>query len=414
MLDNPRDMKMSVWTTVILCLVMTDPSWAAGKEKILHHFSYSNGAYPEGGLTFDSAGNLYGTASGGGSHGNYGVVFRLVPGQNSVWREQVLHNFNGHNGADPNAALILDGQGNLYGTTASGGDLKACDGIGCGVVFELTPETGPNWTERVLHIFRGKDGKLPNGLVFDSDGNLYGTTYAGGAYGNGCVFELSPGANGQWTESVLYSFGGEDGSNPAAGLIFDAAGNLYGTTVSGGASGVGTVFQLAAGAGGVWTEAVLHSFGPMDGVSPYAGLAFDPDGNLFGTTSIGGVYGMGTVFELVPGGAGNWAEAALYSFDRRDGDSPDANVTINGIGNLYGTTVGSGGDSFGVVFQLMEGVGGTWTENVLHRFKGGIDGAEPYAGVILDAAGNLYGTAIAGGASTECDGGCGIVYEITP
>jgi len=412
MLDNLRNVTGAVWIKVILCLLMADLAWAAGKEKVLHHFDYANGAYPESSLTFDGAGNLYGTASGGGAHGD-GVVFRLVPGQDGGWTEQVLHDFNGRNGANPTAALIFDREGNLYGTTSAGGDLRACDGIGCGVVFELTPGTGANWTERMLHIFRGKDGQLPSGLVFDSAGNLYGTTYVGGAYGDGCVFELSPGDNG-WAESVLYSFGGDDGSGPAADVIFDASGNLYGTTAFGGVSGAGTVFQLTPGAGGVWTEAILHSFGPMDGFNPYAALAFDPDGNLFGTTSKGGARGEGTVFQLVPSGTGTWTEAVLYSFDLRHGANPDANVTVSAVGNLYGTTVGSGSGSFGVVFQLVQQVDGTWTESVLHRFKGGLDGAEPYAGVVLDGGGNLYGTAIVGGASTNCSGGCGVVYVVTP
>jgi len=415
MLDNARNVAAVILTTLVLCLALAEVSWAAHREKVLHHFNYANGAYPQGSLTLDAVGNLYGTASGGGIHGGYGVVFRLVRGQNGRWTEQVLHSFNGQDGANPTAALIFDEAGNLYGTTSSGGDLRGCDGIGCGVAFELMPGTSPHWARRVLHVFRGKDGSTPSGLVFDSAGNLYGTTYGGGAYGCGSVFELTPGDNSRWTESVLYSFeGGDDGSNPAAGLIFDVAGNLYGTTVSGGVSGAGTVFQLTPGAGGMWTETVLHFFGPMDGFNPYAGVVFDPAGNLDGTTSRGGAYGRGAVFQLVPSGAGTWIEALLYSFDQRNGDNPDAGVTVDSGGNLYGTAVGSGAHGFGIVFQLSQGVNGTWTEEVLHRFKGGMDGAEPYAGVILDGTGNLYGTAALGGTQTECNNGCGVVFEVVP
>ena len=211
-------------------------------------------------------------------------------------------NFNGTDGADPAAGLIFDAAGNLYGTTYGGGTYD------WGTVFELTPAAGGGWTEKVLYSFLGgADGFFPAAdLIFDAAGNLYGTTGYGGAYDNGTVFELTPTGGGDWTEKLLHSFSynlnGMDGTYPQAGLIFDAAGNLYGTTVGGGNYGGGTVFELTPTAGGNWTETVLHNFNRngTDGADPYAGLIFDGAGNLYGTTSFGDVYGDGTVFQLTP------------------------------------------------------------------------------------------------------------------
>ncbi|MFI5115931.1 MAG: choice-of-anchor tandem repeat GloVer-containing protein, partial [Terriglobales bacterium] len=262
--------------------------------------------------------------------------------------------------------------------------------------------------EKVLYTFQGGtgDGAFPQaGLIFDTAGNLYGTTSLGGAYGFGTVFELTPTAGGTWTEKVLYSFknDGTDGSNPKAGVIFDAAGNLYGTTSLGGAgvcqgAGCGTVFELTPAAGGTWTEKVLHSFGgATDGVIPEAGLIFDAAGNLYGTTGYGGPYNWGTVFELTPAAGGTWTENVLYSFQGgADGAGPAAGLVFDAAGNLYGTTEVGGagvcqGNGCGTVFELTPAAGGTWTENVLYRFQSGADGANPYDALIFDAAGNLYG-----------------------
>src|ERR1700690_2745696 len=285
----------------------------------------------------------------------------------STWaaaQETVLHSFN-HNGTDgqrPAAGLIFDAAKiNLYGTTNSGGT------YGYGTVFELTPQSGGGWTERVLYSFclqaNCTDGAAPYaGLKFDAAGNLYGTTTAGGTYGYGTVFELTPAMGGSWTEQVLYSFCSRtnctDGAAPYAGLIFDAAGNLYGTTIAGGiyntnsscTGGCGTVFEMTP-AGGGWTETVLYSFCPamycFDGAQPYAGLIFNAAGNLlYGTTYAGGTGGNGgTVFELTPAVGGGWTEAVLYSFCpenfceyRFDGFNPYAGLVIDAADDLYGTT----------------------------------------------------------------------------
>jgi uncharacterized repeat protein (TIGR03803 family) len=388
-------------------------TWAAAQERVLHSFNLNgaDGYYPSAGLIFDAAGNLYGTTRVGTD--SYGTVFELTPAAGGGWTETVLHNFGyGTDGATPYAGLIFDAAGNLYGTTQYGGT------YGVGTVFELTPAAGGGWTETVLHNFgNGADGSTPfAGLIFDAAGNLYGTTYQGGTYLYGTVFELTPAGGGSWTEKVLHNFGnGTDGAAPYAGLIFDAAGNLYGTTYQGGTySSSGTVFELTPAAGGGWTETVLHNFNynGTDGNYPYAGLIFDAAGNLYGTTYQGGTYFYGTVFELTPTAGGGWTEKVLYSFNNNgaDGYYPQAGLILDAAGNLYGTTSYGGTYSYGTVFELTPTAGGGWTEKVLHNFNyNGTDGNYPYAGLIFDAAGNLYGTTYQGGTY-----GYGTVFEFTP
>src|SRR5271167_2273777 len=420
-----RGKRLSIGVRAALAIftvtVLVTSTWAATnwKEKVLHTFSDNgtDGADPEAGLIFDAAGNLYGTTYVGGAYGE-GTVFELTPAAGGGWTERVLYSFCSQrsctDGETPGAGLIFDAAGNLYGTTSGGGT-----GTYFGTVFELTPTAGGGWMEQVLHSFNGGDGYWPfAGLIFDAAGNLYGTTYVGGAYGEGTVFELTPAAGGGWTERVLYSFCSQrsctDGETPGAGLIFDAAGNLYGTT-SGGGTGTyfGTVFELTPTAGGGWMEQVLHSFNGGDGYWPFAGLIFDAAGNLYGTTYVGGAYGEGTVFELTPAAGGGWTERVLYSFCSQrsctDGETPGAGLIFDAAGNLYGTTSGGGtGTYFGTVFELTPTAGGGWMEQVLHSFNGG-DGYWPFAGLIFDAAGNLYGTTYVGGAYGE-----GTVFELTP
>ena len=349
-------------------------------------------------------------------------------------------------GAVPLAGLIFDAAGNLYGTTEQGGSYSGCLGYSCGTAFQLSPGANGKWTEKVLHSFgKGQDGWWPDaGLILDAAGSLYGTTSRGGGVsscnGNDCgtVFELTTGANGKWKEKVLHRFGkGMDGIDPEARLIFDAAGNLYGTTQYGGNSycnvGCGTVFELTPGANGRWTERILHRFDqnlkPTNGLWPRADLIFDTAGNLYGTTTAGGsdtgycFGGCGTVFQLAPGANGKWEEKVLHRFNDNgeDGYSPYAGLTFDAAGNLYGTTYfgGASGTSCengcGTVFRLALGTNGKWKESVLHSFNSnGTDGVMPTADLILDAAGNLYGATGSGGAY-GCNGsGCGIVFEITP
>jgi uncharacterized repeat protein (TIGR03803 family) len=400
----------------------------AATEKKLHNFGNgADGAYPAAGLIFDAAGNLYGTTTSGGDYscGSFqcGTVFELTPDGRGGWTEKKLHNFgNGADGSLPYGGLIFDAAGNLYGTTASGGEYNQ------GTVFELTPNGSGGWTEKKLHNFgNGTDGAFPDaGLVIDAAGNLYGTTYYGGDYpcgGRGCgtVFELTPKQGGGWTEKKLHNFRhGSDGAFPQASLILDAAGNLYGTTPVGGDRKGGTVFEVSPTVGGGWSEKVLYGFqfGGTDEYYPIASLIFDAVGNLYGTTWDGGAYYAGTVFELMPAEGGGWSEKRLHSFnsDGEDGSSPYAGVILDAAGNLYGTTTTGGDYGFcadgpcGTVFEMTPNGSGGWTEKKLHNFTFyGKDGSQSMAGLTLDAAGNLYGTTLAGG---DYDGGT--VFEITP
>jgi uncharacterized repeat protein (TIGR03803 family) len=288
---------------------------------------------------------------------------------------------------------------------------------------------------KVLHRFRGPgDGQGPyGGLILDEAGNLYGTTVGGGT-GYGTVFKLTPNSDGSWTESVLYSFtGGEDGDGPIAGLILDEAGNLYGTTQVGGngcdSYGCGVVFKLTPNSDGSWTESVLYKFtGGEDGYNIFAGLILDHAGNLYGTAVNGGIGGGGgVVFKLTPQSDGSWTESVLYNFcsitNCADGEYPYADLIFDAAGNLYGATVGGGvlrdcnnGYGYcGVAFRLTPNADGSWKEKVLHKFTGGKDGGRPYVGLIFDQAGNLYGTT-AGGGNVNCDSpyGCGTVFKLSP
>jgi uncharacterized repeat protein (TIGR03803 family) len=324
------------------------------------------------------------------------------------------------------SSLIFDAAGNLYGTTVSGGAYQtACGGHACGAVFELSPNGNGAWTETVLHSFgSGNDGREPlAGLIFDADGNLYGTTYSGGVQGSGTVFELTPGANGTWAETVLHSFCSArqcaDGGGPLAGVILDAAGSLYGTTVLGGSRtklcgnrGCGVVFQLKRSANGAWAHKTLHSFDGSDGNQPQASLIFDTTGNLYGTTVAGGSTRSGTVFELFPAKNGKWTEKVLGG----KGLGSTASVIFDSAGNLYGTS-GSGGYGDGAVLKLTPGKSGEWRQELLYKFpKNGQDGFQADANLIFDTTGNLYSTTNRGGASgSGCGGyGCGTVFEITP
>jgi uncharacterized repeat protein (TIGR03803 family) len=284
--------------------------------------------------------------------------------------------------------------------------------------------------EQVLYTFQGgSDGVDPIGnLVFDSAGNLYGVTAGGGTgapnSGYGTVYELSPNGSGGWTKTTLYNFqGGSDGTGPSAGLIFDGAGNLYGTTTLGGGGnpsicteGCGTVFKLSPNGSGGWSETVLYSFqgGTADGLQP-AGLNFDKSGNLYGVTTYGGIgcpnVGCGMVYELSPGGSG-WTEKVLYQFQgKSDGNFPQPLLTWDDSGNLYGSTLGF---LAGTVFELSPGSGG-WSETTLYAASSISGGYGFNGGLIFDRSGNLWGTTYFGGPSEACgNNGCGVVFELSP
>jgi len=405
-------------------LLMWSTRATAQTESVLYSFGVSttDADVPFASLIFDGAGTLYGTTSGGGAY-SQGAVFELSPKAGGGWKEKVLHSFNntGNGGYFPDGALIMDAAGNLYGTTVFGGDGTCTSGsaTGCGTVFELMPVESGSWRGKVLHEFgvSSEDGSFPEAsLIFDSAGNLYGTTYGGGAHAGGIVFELSPTVSGGWTEKLLHTFNGahDDGTSPHGSLIFDSAGNLYGTTVLGGTYAGGTVFELTPATGGHWTEKVLHDFSDTtsDGGYPEASLIFDGSGNLYSTTLGGGTTGNGTVFELAPAAGGAWTETVLHNFadNGTDGFLPVSGLIFDASGNLYGTTNGGGAYAFGIAFELTPAAGGSWTETVVHNFDAdGTDGSTPAAGLISDTTGNLYGTTAQGGAH-----GGGIVFEITP
>jgi uncharacterized repeat protein (TIGR03803 family) len=411
-----RGKKLSIGLRAILAMfavtLSATSTWAAIHEKVLHNFNNNgkDGNSPFAGLIFDASGNLYGTTDTGGI--GYGTVFELTSTTGGRWTEKVLHSFNndGVDGTYPYfGSLIFDGSGNLYGTTNAGGT------TGVGTVFELTPAGGGSWTETVLYDFgnTSTDGYQPlDDLIFDASGNLYGTTSGGGTYGYGTVFELTPTTSGTWSETVLHSFNhdGTDGYYPLAGLIFDTAGNLYGTTYYGSANSNGTVFELTPATGGGWTETVLHGFAGTDGGSPEAGLIFDASGNLYGTTRYGGAKGSGTVFELTRT-AGVWREKVVHNFNGTDGNQPIASLIFDASGNLYGTASGGGLYGYGTAFKLTPNTGGRWTEKALVNFDG-TDGLSPYTNLILDGSGDLYGTTGSGGAFGSY--GYGVVFEITP
>jgi uncharacterized repeat protein (TIGR03803 family) len=391
-------------TMAVLCLLLIvafQPA-EAQTETVLYSFCAQtgcpDGSNPRADLVIDTSGNVYGTTLYGGKSG-VGTVFELSPSGT----ETVLHSFAASHtdGHYPYAGLFMDTTGNLYGTAQSGG------AKGLGTVFKLSP----NGTETLLYSFcvlaGCADGYHPRaGLIMDTKGNLYGTAFDGGAYDAGAVFELSPSG----AQTVLHSFcqqaGCPDGYYPQAGLVVDTNGNLYGTTLYNGAYGGGTVFKISSDG----TATTFYNFctatGCKNGRYPQAGLILDTNGNLYGTTYGGGAYGQGTVFELSPSGA----ETVLHSFCVRagcpDGSHPRADLVMDTAGNLYGTTYYGGTNSVGAVFKLSP----NGTETVLHSFAAnGSDGTHPYAGLVMDTVGNLYGTTYSGGAN-----GYGTVFKVTP
>jgi uncharacterized repeat protein (TIGR03803 family) len=360
--DGDGNLYGTTWGGAGMVFELSPQASGSWTEKSLHHFIHMDGENPNAGLIFDADGNLYGTTENGGPNGG-GTAFELKRATNGSWHEKLLHSFGSDkDGIAPFAGLTLHA-GSLYGTTVFGG-AGTCDQTfsGCGIVFELTPATNGTWTETV-YSFTGPDGYEPiGGLIFDAADNLYGTTQFGGTGtcrdeqegGCGTVFELTPKAGGGWTEKILFSFTDPDGTEPIAGLIFDASGNLYGTTENGTMEN-STAFELTP-AGDSWTESVIFKFDKLnEGRNPgYGSLIFDAAGNLYGTTRIGGAYGGGTVFELTPQVGGGWSEKVLHHFgnDGKDGLNPYSGLILDAAGNLYGTTSTGGTYGGGTVFEI--------------------------------------------------------------
>jgi len=321
-----------------------------------------------------------------------------------------LYSFEGGNeGAQPQAGLVVGQDGSIYSTTVSGG------AFGMGTVFQLTPPAteGAAWTETVLYSFQGPpgDGNTPYGmLLIGANGDLYGTTTGGGAKQGGIVFQLSPPqtAGGAWSETVLHNFPQPAAFLLYAGVIADANGTLYGDTFFGGVNG-GTVFTLSPAT--PWIENTIYELHPeADGAQPQANLAWGPSGVLYGTASIGGKPRMGTVFELAPpqSKGGSWTETTLHEFTGPSDAVPTAPVLVGASGQLYGTTSG-GNSTHGTVFELTRQADGTWSETILHNFADRLDGVNPYAGLVPDSSGALYGVTYLGGAANR-----GTVFKLTP
>jgi len=376
------------------------PQASAQTFSVIHNFTGgSDGANPLSGFYIVGE-YLYGTASSGGSSG-VGVVFRLSA---TTGAETVLHEFSGEtDGAGPQGRLVMDKKGNFYGTTNAGGVSNA------GIVFEVTRKG----VETVLYSFTGKpDGANPvAGLAIDKAGNLYGTTTAGGSSGNGTVFELEVPTvtGGEWKEKVLYSFGtGSDGKTPVAGVTFDTSGNLYGTTSAGGTAGDGTVFQLMPSTPS-WTENILHNFElQSDGGVPYAGLVLSGE-TLYGATTEGGEGGQnggGTIFELT-NASGVWTFGEIYGLSGWGISGSWRNLLLVS-GKIYATTHCDGSDNAGTVYELTHS-GSTWTYNPLYLFTGGADGLYSISNLAADKDGNLYGVTLYGGAH-----GSGVAFKVTP
>lgn len=371
----------------------------AQNYSVIHNFTGGiDGATPYAGVTIDSAGNLYGTTFNG-------KVYRLTP-RGASWVFATLHQFGVEQG--PWARVVFGPDGGLYSSLTSVFP-------GYGTVFVLRPPAticpaiSCPWTGTTLYTFTGQNDVYPTGdLAFDREGNIYGTSVG---QGTGAAYQLQP-SNGGWTENVLHTFGQPgDGVDPYGGLIMDAQGNLYGTTLAGGSGG--TVFKLEYSAGSGWTETILYNFqGGNDGDYPYAGLIFDPSGNLYGTTSDGGQGHGGTVFELTRSGAG-WNFSLIYSLTGSGGCGSWGPLYMDPAGNLFGTTYCDGDNGMGNIFKLSPSNGG-WTYTSLKDFSSdGLDGAHPIGGVAGDSQGNLYGTTSNGGTGCRYNA-CGVVWEITP
>lgn len=420
----PGDRRIRTFVGVLLCaltMIAAQPTQAQ-TYTVLHRFDLSDGAKPEAGLTMDREGNLYGTTFIGGLPimtcygGTCGTVFKLAH-SGSSWMFSTLYEFTGQSdGGLPTSRVVFGPDGALYGTAENGG-YASCDptAYGCGVVYRLTPQ--PTfcrtalcpWLETPIFTFTNaaSQGRAPTGdLIFDSQGNLYGTTNNGGSTDCNCgtVFELTH-SGGSWAENVLYAVT-PPLAFPQSGVVFDASGNLYGSIGGEDFDNFrAAIFQLTP-SGSNWMENTIYEFsGNQNMDTMVAGLIVDPHGNLFGATLNGGAFNYGSVFELSPQQNGTWSFNTIYSFQQAAG-GPQANLTFDSAGNLYGTATYDGAYGLGSVFKLTPSNGG-WTYTDLHDFNRS-DGAVPISSVLIDASGNLYGTTSEGGFNE------GVVWEITP
>ena len=392
----------------VFVIALTLVTATAATTDVIFSFQEDNGEYADTDLETDSAGNIYGSTVLGGDHGS-GTVFQLSP-TSPGWEQTVLYSFTGGaDGGEPYKGVTIDRHGNLYGTAVTGGS-GGCEG-GCGVVYKLTHSNG-TWNQTVIYAFTGgDDGSGPGARVtVDRSGNVYGMTPTGGVYGAGTIYKLQPDA-GSYTFQVIHTFtGGNDGANGSAGRMLLQHGRLYGAVTAGGMYGSGVVFELSPTTVGEWDFRTLYSFhGQPDGSFPYGALLRAASGKIYGTTYYGGQNGIGAVYELSPRSVGEWNERIIYSFQTgSDGNSPISNLVSDAAGNLYGTT-SEGGLGSGTIFKLAPIGGGHWTESVVHSFAGPPDGGFSYNGMVVDPSGNFYGATVHGGTHDD-----GSVYQFTP
>jgi uncharacterized repeat protein (TIGR03803 family) len=399
---------ISALTLLVLLLIAPCPAQAQ-TETILHDFTGgSDGGEPMGRLTPDAAGNFYGTTDIGGL--GYGTVYKLSPNGSGGWSETVLHAFtNWLDGGYPFfTSLIFDSQGNLYGTTTGGGP------TGHGVAFELSPK-GTRWMETVLYSF-GRNGSVGcadpwGGMILDSAGNLYGACLNSGFPQTEAIFQLSQ-SNGVWKQKVIYNYDSAADNNGGGGLTMDTNGNIF--AVLSAAYESPSVVELSPSGTGGWNPTVLHTFGKS--IYPESVPVLDQAGNVYGTTQAGGAYNTGTVYELGPGQNGKWTEKILYSFkgSKTEGSAPYGGIVFDASGNIYGTTTFGGQSNAGTVYELTPDGNGSYRQKVLLIFDG-TDGIGPLGSLLLDSAGKLYGVTPSGG-GTGCSPpeGCGIGFEVTP
>lgn len=427
MLNRKYAATRSLLLTTFAVFLVVPGAWGQ-TFKVLHSFGASgDGQWALGGLVFDGHGNLYGVTeigpSGNGCLGDSGcgTVYQLKPNGDGTWAESVIHAFNGSDAAFPFASPSFDSQGNLVGT-ANG---HAGAGTFPDVVYQLSPASDGTWTESILYQFPGSQDYGPGAVTFDPAGNVYGVTDFGGMNDTGFVFRLNRVSG--WQEQILLLFDGHypylSGLSPQGAITLDGDGNLYGATILGGAYDCGVVYKLANQGSISWKETVLHDFAcGADGYYPI-GATFGPDGSLYAVTQVGGVlgtaqcfFGCGTVFKLTPNSDGTWTKTTLYAFrgGSSDGAFPVNRLVFDQAGNIYSTTGNGGNNSCGssgcgTVFKLTPSGGGQWTESILHFFTGGLDGSGPISTMAIDGAGNLYGATYRGGVY-----GDGVAFEITP
>jgi uncharacterized repeat protein (TIGR03803 family) len=400
---------------LIISLTALTPTLHAQTYSVIYNFTGGqDGASPSAGLNIDNAGDLYGTAFSGGN--GFGTVFSLAK-DNGSWLFRPIYVFGGgSDGAGPTARVVTGPDGAIYGSTSAGGGGSCVDSSGfrgCGTVYRITPPPRApssvvyNWSSNTIHSFSGNDGASPQGdLTFDSSGNIYGTTIGGGDESVGVIYSLTQ-SNGGWSQNLLYQVQGNgDGEFPWGGVVFDASGNLYGVFADNGPYGYGAIYKLSPSGAG-WTESTVHgfTFHGSDGAGPQGGFVFDSSGNMYGTT-VHDSTGGGTIFELAPDGGG-LSYGVIYGLTGGIDLGPYDKLLMDSSGNLYGTTFGDGQYGYGSVFKLTRTNGG-WSYTSLHDFTGGEDGGNPICKLVVDASGNLYGTASGGG-----EYGQGVVFEVT-